>query len=227
MISDLCLKSERFRADALVMSLRPLALAFSSGCIATLLCIGAGLALRAKIARPQSFGHYAYAVANPANLVEVGVKDGGKVLLKPSAALAFAKMQDAARAQGVNLVPVSGFRDAAKQSELFFDGAAQKNEPLAARAAVCAPPGFSEHHTGYSLDVGDGDHRESQLEATFKDTRAFSWLRANAARYHFEMSFPEGNPQGVAYEPWHWRFVGNLAAFKTFFTVLPARLEVP
>jgi D-alanyl-D-alanine carboxypeptidase len=32
------------------------------------------------------------------------------------------------------------------------------------------------------------------------------------------MSFPKNNPQGVAYEPWHWRFVGNSDSLKTFYT---------
>ena len=38
----------------------------------------------------------------------------------------------------------------------------------------------------------------------------------NANRYHFTLSFPAGNAQGVSYEPWHWRFEGSAEALKLF-----------
>jgi D-alanyl-D-alanine carboxypeptidase len=31
------------------------------------------------------------------------------------------------------------------------------------------------------------------------------------------MSFPKDNPQGVSYEPWHWRFVGDRQSLETFY----------
>ncbi|MEY4359361.1 MAG: hypothetical protein RLZZ631_847, partial [Cyanobacteriota bacterium] len=34
--------------------------------------------------------------------------------------------------------------------------------------------------------------------------------------YHFTLSFPQGNRQGVSYEPWHWRFEGSADALKIF-----------
>ncbi|HEY9728051.1 MAG TPA: D-alanyl-D-alanine carboxypeptidase family protein, partial [Chroococcales cyanobacterium] len=58
----------------------------------------------------------------------------------------------------------------------------------------------------------------TNLSQTFEQTGAFKWLERNAAVYNFEMSFPKNNPQGVAYEPWHWRFVGNSDSLKTFYT---------
>lgn len=58
------------------------------------------------------------------------------------------------------------------------------------------------------------------LELRFKDTTAFKWLKRHAARYRFEMSFPSAGRREVAHEPWHWRYVGDLSSFETFF---PAR----
>ncbi|MGA7934447.1 MAG: D-alanyl-D-alanine carboxypeptidase family protein, partial [Kovacikia sp.] len=46
---------------------------------------------------------------------------------------------------------------------------------------------------------------------------ASKWLQANAAHYSFELSYPKNNPQGVNYEPWHWRYVGDIASLKTFY----------
>ncbi|MGO4780892.1 D-alanyl-D-alanine carboxypeptidase family protein, partial [Lysobacter sp. 2RAB21] len=37
-------------------------------------------------------------------------------------------------------------------------------------------------------------------------TGAFAWLREQAGGYGFVMSYPRGNPHGIVYEPWHWRY---------------------
>jgi D-alanyl-D-alanine carboxypeptidase len=54
------------------------------------------------------------------------------------------------------------------------------------------------------------------LSSSFESTPAFNWLKANANRFHFRLSFPQGNSQGVNYEPWHWRFEGSAEALRTF-----------
>ena len=126
-------------------------------------------------------------------------------------------MTAAARSQGVILVPISGFRSVSEQQHLFFDVKAQRNQLATERATVSAPPGYSEHHTGYAVDIGDGRTPATNLSQTFEKTAAYKWLAANAARYSFEMSFPKNNPQGVSYEPWHWRFVGDRHSLETFY----------
>lgn len=78
-------------------------------------------------------------------------------------------------------------------------------------------PGYSEHHTGYAIDIGDGARPDTHLSEAFEDTPAFRWLEKNAARFSFELSFPRHNPQGVSYEPWHWRFVGDRHSLQTFY----------
>ena len=94
--------------------------------------------------------------------------------------------------------------------------ASERNQTAQERALVSAPPGYSEHSTGFALDLGDGDSPETNLSEDFEQTRAFRWLQDHAARYHFILSFPEGNPQGVSYEPWHWRFEGSADALRLF-----------
>jgi zinc D-Ala-D-Ala carboxypeptidase len=103
------------------------------------------------------------------------------------------------------------------QEQLFFEVGAQRNQTPAQRAALSAPPGHSEHHTGYAVDIGDGATPTTNLQATFDQTKAYQWLEANAARFSFEMSFPKDNAQGVSYEPWHWRFVGDRDSLETFY----------
>jgi D-alanyl-D-alanine carboxypeptidase len=64
--------------------------------------------------------------------------------------------------------------------------------------------------------VGDADRPRSDFEESFENTPSFEWLRRNAHRFHFTMSFPKGNAQGVSYEPWHWRYEGSAKALKQF-----------
>ena len=201
------------------MDLRGLIIGFVAGAMATMLVVAGAATLKAR-SQPTMFGHRAFAVADPSTLVDLDPE--GKARLRRVAAKNFFLMQAAAKTAGLWLVPVSGYRDLERQKSLFFEGAAERGETVAERAHVCAPPGFSEHHTGLAVDVGDGEHREGQLQLTFAETPAFRWMKENAAKFHFEMSFPEGNAEGVAYEPWHWRFVGTLASFRTFYPAGPA-----
>jgi D-alanyl-D-alanine carboxypeptidase len=43
-------------------------------------------------------------------------------------------------------------------------------------------------------------------EESFEDTPAFAWLQRSAGDFGFVMSYPRGNPHGIDYEPWHWRW---------------------
>ncbi|MGB3536204.1 MAG: M15 family metallopeptidase [Microcoleaceae cyanobacterium] len=160
-------------------------------------------------------GHLPYEEASPDDLKKVTAD--GEIKLQPEAAEAFLKMSDAARAKGINLVPISGFRTLADQEYLFFGIKAQRGQNASKRAEVSAPPGYSEHHTGYAIDIGDRDQPDTHLSVDFEQTKAFQWLAENAAFHSFELSFPEGNTQGVSYEPWHWRYVGNRDSLETFY----------
>jgi len=173
----------------------------------------------AKAPQPDMLlGHYAYKEAPPEDLITIGVAhDGYEHKLRKAAALAWERMQRDASHQGVNLVVISAFRSKAEQEHLFFEISKQRNQTPAERAKASAPPGYSEHHTGYAIDIGDGNNPTTHLSEAFAQTIAYEWLRNNAASYGFELSFPKGNPQGVMYEPWHWRFVGNEDSLKTFY----------
>ena len=70
-------------------------------------------------------------------------------------------------------------------------------------------------HTGYAVDIGDASG--ANLTPEFENTATFHWMQTNAARYSFELSFPKNSPQGVTYEPWHWRYVGNSNSLETFY----------
>jgi zinc D-Ala-D-Ala carboxypeptidase len=102
------------------------------------------------------------------------------------------------------IVAMSCFRSRQHQNRIFCRG-----RSVQVQAYQVAPPGFSEHATGLAVDFGDRRGGRCNLEACFASTRVGRWLARNAPDFGFEMSFPQGNAQGVAFEPWHWRWVGR------------------
>nr|WP_225867156.1 M15 family metallopeptidase [Cyanobium sp. PCC 7001] len=157
-------------------------------------------------------GHFPYPEADPELLVSV---EPG-LQLHRDAATALTSMLRAAEDDGVSLSLLSAFRSKELQKDIFFGVKAERNQNARERAEVSAPPGFSEHSTGYAVDLGDGRLPQTNLSPRFEETPAFRWLEQNAARYHFTLSFPRDNPQGVSYEPWHWRFEGTAEALQVF-----------
>ncbi|TAF55914.1 MAG: D-alanyl-D-alanine carboxypeptidase family protein [Oscillatoriales cyanobacterium] len=160
-------------------------------------------------------GHLPYSEAPLDELVPI--TDDGVWELRAAAADRFLAMQAAAKADGVDLAVLSAFRTIADQQTLFFEVKAERGQVATERAEVSAPPGYSEHHTGYAIDIGDGNAPETDLSVDFEETEAFAWLEENAAYFSFELSFPFNNEQGIAYEPWHWRFVGDQDSLETFY----------
>ncbi|BAQ61948.1 D-alanyl-D-alanine carboxypeptidase [Geminocystis sp. NIES-3708] len=160
-------------------------------------------------------GHLKYQQASENELKAI-TSDGG-IKLRQKAADKFLQMQQDARIQGIVLTPISGFRSIKDQEYLFFQVKEQRKQDASKRAEVSAPPGYSEHHTGYAVDIGDGNAPATNLNTNFEQTSAYNWLKNNAAKYSFELSFTPDNLQGVNYEPWHWRFVGDTHSLETFY----------
>lgn len=165
------------------------------------------------------FNHLPYKEADSSRLQVAGEFVRGDYRRTESldleAANAFIIMVNEAQAQGINLIPISGFRSVAEQQELFARQT-EKYGSAEAAAKLSAPAEHSEHHTGYAMDIGDGDRPEADLSPQFADTAAYQWLLNNAYVFGFEQSFPQGNAQGLNFEPWHWRYVQSERAAKVF-----------
>lgn len=86
--------------------------------------------------------------------------------MRPDVAIAFDRMNAAARADGVTLVITSGFRSDAEQAVLF----ARNPDPK-----WVAPPGKSLHRLGTELDLGPAG--------------SYGWLAANAPRFGFKKRY--------------------------------------
>tara|TARA_B100000424_G_scaffold133243_1_gene101063 strand:+ start:189 stop:914 length:726 start_codon:yes stop_codon:yes gene_type:complete len=125
------------------------------------------------------------------------------------------RMRQNAEKDGIYLVFLSGFRSIKLQEEIFYSLKSLRNQNALERARVSAPPGYSEHSTGFAIDIGDANNRNTDFEVEFENTEAFRWLKKNAAKYHFKLSFDQNN-KNVDYEPWHWRYEGSIKALKIF-----------
>ena len=156
-------------------------------------------------------GHFPYKEAAYENLIEIQPN----ILVHKGMYKSLKEMQDDAEKDGVYLVFLSGYRSIKLQKQIFYSLKSIRNQIASERARVSAPPGYSEHSTGFAIDIGDAYEREADFEESFENTSAFKWLKNNAAKYHFRLSFDK-DQTNVDYEPWHWRYEGSIEALKIF-----------
>lgn len=136
------------------------------------------------------------------DLVEIGPNLVGHMQrLRPDAAAHWQQMVEAAAADGIRLLIVSGFRDFEYQAGLIrrkLEAGVEIGKILRVNAA----PGYSQHHTGCAVDVASPGSRP--LTEEFEESEAFKWLGRRAGEFGFSMTYPRGNAYGFVYEPWHW-----------------------
>ena len=128
-------------------------------------------------------------------------------------------MLRAARADGVNLVICSPYRDINRQTMLFSNkvnsymknGMSYMDAYNLASQAVTVP-GSSEHQIGLAVDIITDNY--TLLDEGFGETAAGRWLSENSSTYGFILRYPKGKEEitSIEYEPWHFRYVGVDAA---------------
>lgn len=114
---------------------------------------------------------------------------------------ALKEMQADAKAVGLNLRLVSGYRSYLTQRTLYNNYVRINGEAKA--DTFSAKPGHSEHQTGLAFDVGSA-------KGSFANTAEAKWLEQNCHLYGFIIRYPKGktNITGYIYEPWHVRYLG-------------------
>ncbi len=121
----------------------------------------------------------------------------------------FTALVAAARSAGRPIRIVSAYRSHASQQATFAHWVDLAGEAEALRRS--ARPGHSEHQLGTTLDV---THVGGSAPWNYADWATFAtgaWMRDNAWRYGFVMSYPRGASATSCYdyEPWHYRHVGR------------------
>lgn len=108
---------------------------------------------------------------------------------------------------GDRLLVTSAFRTLEYQQQVYVQYVKERGEEMA--KLYVADPGCSEHHTGYAVDLST--ICASGARVPLIDHERFDWVNANCAAYGFILRYPVGseNTTHVAYEPWHFRYVGR------------------
>jgi D-alanyl-D-alanine carboxypeptidase len=121
-------------------------------------------------------------------------------------------MARAARAAGARLKVQSAYRSFASQRSTF----AYWVRVLGYTAALTssARAGHSEHQLGTTVDLRGFRGSAPWSYPDWATTRAGAWLKKNAWKYGFVMSYPKGKTSVTCYdyEPWHYRYVGRPTA---------------
>ncbi len=112
-------------------------------------------------------------------------------------------MLEAGAKADINMKIISGYRSFTDQTSLK---STYKTLYGSGANAFSADQGYSEHQLGTTVDL-DRESSVGTLVTSFGTTKTFEWLRVNAYKYGFVLSYPKEN-KFYQYEPWHWRFVG-------------------
>ncbi len=117
-----------------------------------------------------------------------------------------------AKNSGINLLGVSGYRSHKTQTKIFNNNIKIKGKEETLKYS--APPGASEHETGFAIDILSENY--SKLDSGFENTKEFKWLKENCYKYGFIIRYPKQktNITKYSYEPWHYRYVGVSHATK-------------
>lgn len=142
-------------------------------------------------------------------------------LLQPLAAEGWASLKQAATDAEMPLSLSSAYRSPQYQRELFMQRLLGNGVTVSQVAdglvddivdhtlTLAAIPGYSRHHTGYTIDLWCKDG-----SAVFLDSICFEWMMADnyqvAKEHGWIPSYPEGaDMQGPEPEPWEYVWVGR------------------
>ena len=115
-------------------------------------------------------------------------------------------MQKEAEKEGYGIVINSAYRS--YQDQLDLEELYLKTYGQSYVDKFVAKPGYSEHQTGLSYDIG------SKSSNVFANSKEYKWMLDNAHKYGFILRFPKKyeNITGFRSEPWHYRYVGKKIA---------------
>jgi len=112
-------------------------------------------------------------------------------------------LMDDAKTDGMSLEVISAFRSFTDQA--ILKGAYTVNYGAGTANSFSADQGYSEHQLGTTVDFTNPTVADTF--SGFSKSKEYQWLKDNAYKYGFVISYPENNSY-YQFEPWHWRFVG-------------------
>ncbi len=149
----------------------------------------------------------------PSDLREVSVNKNKSIELPSHVADHVEAMFADAIADGVVIYLASGYRSYDYQEGIFSRRVA--NNGFDEAQTVVAIPGQSEHQTGLAIDV-TSENMGFGLDQTFDQDPTYEWMMANSYKYGFILRYLKDREDetGYIYEPWHYRYVGDVEMAK-------------
>lgn len=147
----------------------------------------------------------------PENLIRIdrgtpgwsSVKD---IYICKETALAYNEMLKQAWKEDIFISVTHGYRSYEEQKELKKKFINQIGKQNAVKRV--APAGYSEHHTGWALDLAGMKKTDGTYITSNKEV--YQWIEKNCYKYGFIIKNLKGKEDitGTIYEPWHIRYVG-------------------
>ncbi|HSF97757.1 MAG TPA: cell wall-binding repeat-containing protein [Ornithinibacter sp.] len=176
------------------------------GTLTPCLSLGAASSIWVVVNKTRPLNPLKYA---PNDLVTPNVTYPNGARLRSAAASAVSSMFSAAVNAGAGRMKiVSGYRSYDTQYNLYWTRVRERGQAYTDR--WIARPGYSEHQTGLTLDVGPVGDASCSEHTCIAGTPQGRWLAANAWRYGFIVRYESGQESVTGYnpEPWHLRYVG-------------------
>lgn len=146
------------------------------------------------------------------------------VVLQQKAAAGWIELKNLAAKDGIHLLVSEGYRSEADQKKIFLERLGKidpadvengsKDKHIDSVLTLTAPPGYSRHHSGYTIDLVC----ESQKNTRFLNSVCYAWLQndnyKNAKVAGWMPSYPEGaTMQGPDPEAWEYVWAGKQAFY--------------
>jgi LAS superfamily LD-carboxypeptidase LdcB len=152
-------------------------------------------------------------------------------MMQPQARQAWNQLKEAASKDGIKIGNVSSFRSVSLQKDLFTQrfqeesikqigrnytpaeiASGTADEAINNVLITSSIPGYSKHHTGYTIDVTD--LTSGKPFTAFANTAAYKWMSDNnyynAKKYGFIPSYPAGGTNfGPDPESWEYVWIGT------------------
>lgn len=137
----------------------------------------------------------------PIDISKTSVIPGTSIRMATDTLPQFMRMVEAAKAQGIDLYPISsGWRDPQQQIALRKANCADwQNTPANSCRPPTAKPGTSNHEGGQAIDFGNMCYSRNG-STSCPGNKRWEWLKANAGTYGF---LP------LKTEAWHWSTTGR------------------
>jgi len=105
-----------------------------------------------------------------------------------------------------DMIMTSGYRTLADQGEVLQEKINLWGEKEALGWAML--PGYSEHHSGYAVDMSIYTDEGSYVK--YKGQGDYAWINQNCYKYGFIRRYTEEKKEitGVSDEQWHYRYIG-------------------